>query len=96
MMDNNDKNYWNFERGEKIVCPYCGMIYEPSYEDTYIGNERVDCYTEDTNEYTCERCGKKFTLQPYMEWRYETETIDGQATEEEIEGFDDSWFGPFY
>ena len=96
MMDNNDQNYWNFEREEKIVCPYCGMTYEPSYEDTYIGNERVDCYTEDTNEYTCERCGKKFTLRPYTEWRYETETIDGQATEEEIEGFDDSWFEPYY
>lgn len=96
MMDKDGENYWNFERGEEIICPYCGMRYEPSYDDTYIGGKGVDCYTEDEDEYTCDRCGKKFTLRPYIEWKYETETIDGEATEEEVEGFDDSWFEPFY
>lgn len=45
-------SYWNEEDSEKIICPYCGEEYEPSYEDTYIGDEPVDCYTEDTNTYT--------------------------------------------
>lgn len=49
-------SYWNEEDGENIICPYCGKEYEPSYEDTYIGNDCVNCYTEDTNTYTCEKC----------------------------------------
>ena len=96
MMDNDVESYWNFERGKEIICPYCGMRYKPSYDDTYIGGKGVDCYTEDEDEYTCDRCGKKFTLRPYIEWKYETETIDGEATDEEVEGFDGSWFEPFY
>ena len=32
-------SYWNYEDDENIICPYCGKEYEPSYEDTYIGNE---------------------------------------------------------
>lgn len=79
-------SYWNKEDSEKIICPYCGEEYEPSYEDTYIGDEPVDCYTEDTNTYTCDVCGKKFTMYGYQAgWRYQTETIDGEATEEEVE-----------
>ena len=96
MMDNDVEIYQNKECDKEIICPYCGMIYKPSYEDTYIGGKDVDCYTEDEDEYTCDRCCKKFTLRSFIEWRYETETIDGEATEEEVEGFDDSWFGPFY
>lgn len=57
-----------------------------NYEDTYIGGEPVDCYTEDTETYTCDKCGKKFTMYGYQEgWKYRTETIDGEATDEEIE-----------
>lgn len=53
---------------------------------TYIGDESVDCYTEETNTYTCDVCGKKFTMYGYQAgWRYQTETIDGEATEEEVE-----------
>lgn len=52
-------SYWNCEDDENIICPYCGEEYEPSYEDTYIGDESVDCYAEDTNTYTCDRCGKE-------------------------------------
>lgn len=96
MMDNDAENYWNSECDEEIICPYCGMRYKPSYDETYIGGKGVDCYTEDEDEYTCDRCGKRFTLKPYTEWRYETETIYGEATEQEVEGFDDSWFEPFY
>lgn len=60
--------------------------YEPSYEDTYIGGESVDCYTEDMKTYTCDKCGKKFTMYGYqVGWKYQTETIDGEATDEEIE-----------
>lgn len=79
-------SYWNYEDDENIICPYCGKEYEPSYEDTYIGDDRVDCYTEDTNTYTCEKCGKKFTMYGYEAgWKYRTETIDGEATKEEVE-----------
>ena len=48
-------SYWNYEDDENIICPYCGEEYEPSYEDTYIGDDCVDCYTEDTNTYTLAR-----------------------------------------
>ena len=48
-------SYWNEEDDENIICPYCGEEYEPSYEDTFIGDDYGDCYTEDTNTYTCER-----------------------------------------
>ena len=78
--------YWNTEDNESIICPYCGEVYEPSYEDTYIGNEAVDCYTEDTEEYTCDKCGKRFTMYGYQAgWKYCTETIDGEMTQEEWE-----------
>ncbi len=79
-------NYWNEENDEVIICPYCGKKYEPSYEECYIGGKTVDCYTEYVHEYTCDCCGKRFVLQGYRAgWRYVTETIDGQATEEEAE-----------
>lgn len=82
-------SYWNEEDSENIVCPYCGEEYEPIYEETYIGNKVVDCFTEDTNEYVCDKCGKKFTMYGYQAgWRYCTETIDGQATDEEIENLE--------
>ena len=55
-------SYWNEEDDENIICPYCGEEYEPSYEDTYIGDDCVNCYTEDTNTYTCDKCGKKFIV----------------------------------
>ena len=60
--ENMSSSYWNEEDDENIICPYCGKEYEPSYEDTYIGNDCVNCCTEDTNTYTCEKCGKKFTM----------------------------------
>ena len=79
-------SYWNYEDSDKIICPYCGEQYEPSYEDTFIGGEPVNCYTEDTETYTCDECGKKFTMYGYQAgWMYYTETIEGQATDDEIE-----------
>ena len=79
-------SYWNYEDSDKIICPYCGEEYEPSYEDTYIGGELVNCYTEDKETYTCYKCGKKFTMYGYQSgWMYYTETIEGQATDDEIE-----------
>ena len=84
-------SYWNYEDDENIICPYCGEEYEPSYEATYIGDDCVDCYTEDTNTYTCDNCGKKFTMYGYQAgWKYRTETIDGEATEEEVEDLKES------
>lgn len=36
--------------------------------------------------YTCDKCGKKFTMYGYQAgWRYLTETIDGEATKEQVE-----------
>ena len=79
-------SYWNYEDSDKIICPYCGEEYEPSYEDTYIGGELVNCYTEDKETYTCDECSKKFTMYGYQSgWMYYTETIEGQATDDEIE-----------
>jgi hypothetical protein len=78
--------FWNTEDEPFIKCPYCGEEYEPSYEDTWIGDERVNCYTEDTQFVVCDECGKKFSIRPYQaSWAYQTETIDGEMTEEEHE-----------
>lgn len=84
-MMGTERGFSNWEYSENIVCPYCGKEYEPSYEDTYIGDECVDCYTEDEETYTCEKCGKKFTMRGEPVWCYETQTIDGECSEEEAE-----------
>lgn len=78
-------NYYNTEDDEEIICPYCRKHYEPAYEDCYIGKVTVDCYTEEEKEYTCDCCGKNFILRGYPIWKYETSTIDWEATEEEAE-----------
>ena len=74
--------YSNREYGERIIrCPYCGKEYEPTYEETYIGGKEVDCYQEgEQGEFTCDDCGKKFTLSAELIWQYTTETIDGEMT----------------
>lgn len=78
--------YSNWEAGENIRCPYCGKEYEPSYEDTFIGGDSVECYEEgEQGEFVCDECGKKFTLSAEMRWEYTTETIDGEMTDEEWE-----------
>ena len=78
--------FWNEENETFIKCPNCGAKYEPSYKDTTIGGSRVNCYTEDIEEYVCDDCGKKFKMRGYRsEWRYITETIDGEMTKEEHE-----------
>lgn len=80
--------YWNEEDDDCIKCPYCGEEYEPSYEDTYIGHEPVNCYTEVEKEYFCDRCKKRFTMYGYQSgWKYHTETIDGEMTEKEHDEF---------
>ncbi len=84
-MNDETRYYWD-EDAEEIICPYCGEKYEPSYEDCYIGGEYVDCYSEEEVELTCDRCHKKFKMHGYPAgWRYRTETIDGEATCEEVE-----------
>lgn len=78
--------YSNWEAEENIRCPYCGKEYEPSYEDTYIGGDCVECYEEgEQGEFVCDECGKKFTLSAEIRWEYTTETIDGEMTDEEWE-----------
>lgn len=81
------ESYWNQEDDEKIICPYCGRTYEPTYDETYIGDKAADCFTEyETQTFTCDGCGKKFTMTPHMSrWSYETETIDGEMTDDEWE-----------
>ena len=81
--------YSNYEIGTNITCPYCGKEYEPSYEETYIGGEPVECYEEGLQEFTCDHCGKRFKMQASLTWSYETETIDGEMTEEEWEAMSD-------
>ena len=76
-------NYYNWECSSKIICPYCDKEYEPTYDETYIGGKGVDCYEKgDQGEFTCDECGKKFTLSAEMVWEYTTETIDGEMTDE--------------
>ena len=84
-MDKKKEPFWNVECDGNIVCPYFGEEYEPSYEETYIGGEPVDCYTEDEKIYKCENCGKKFVMHGEQVWNYRTETIDGECTQEEAE-----------
>ena len=81
----SEKGFYNWESGDEIIiCPYCGKKYEPTYEETYIGDEAVDCYKEgEIGEFTCDGCGKKFRLSADMKWKYFTETIDGEMTKEE-------------
>ena len=77
------------EFADEIICPYCGKKYGPTYEETYIGGEDVDCYKEgEQGEFTCDECGKKFRLSAEMKWEYTTETIDGEMTEEEHDDMD--------
>lgn len=83
--------YWNYEDDENVICPHCGKKYEPSYEGIWIGDVCVDRYTEEKETYTCECCGKKFTMYSYRAgWEYHTETIDGECTDEEQEQIDGS------
>lgn len=80
------ETYWNTEDDYLIICPYCGQETKPSYEDTYIGNVCVDCYSEKVQTVTCDSCGKQYTIEPYQSgWNYKTETIDGEMTQEEWE-----------
>ena len=82
----SDNTFWNEEDETFIKCPYCGAEYEPSYEDTWIGDKCVNCYTEETDFFVCDDCHKQFSLTPYQErWRYKTETVDGEMTQEEWE-----------
>lgn len=79
--------YWNEEDDEKIICPYCSYKYTPTYDETIIGDVYANCFEEhETQTFKCDYCNKRFTMTPYLgSWRYKTETIDGEATEEEIE-----------
>ena len=79
-------SYRNWECDEKIICPYCGTKYEPTYEETYIGDTEIDCYEDGKEqECACDNCGKRFTVRPILNWEYETETIDGEMSEDEWE-----------
>lgn len=79
------ESFWNEESGSTIECPYCHKEWQPTYEDTYIGDEPVECYEEGEQTFTCDQCGKKFKLRTEMDWIYTTETIDGEMTVEEWE-----------
>ena len=79
-------SYKNWECGATIMCPYCKTEYEPSYEETYIGHDCVDCYEDGKKqEFVCDSCGRRFTVTPNLTWEYETETIEGEMSEEEWE-----------
>ena len=76
-------SFYNYEISEKIICPYCGQEYEPTYEDTYINEESVDCYCDTIQFFKCDHCNKKFKLECERVWQYTTETINGEMTKEE-------------
>lgn len=78
--------YWNIEDSDLIICPYCETASKPGEGEVRIGNTRVDRYIEKQQTVTCDICGKRFTILPHRaDWRYVTETIDGEMTEEEWE-----------
>lgn len=86
MSEAMDRWYYNWEVGSAIRCPYCSEEYEPTYEETFIGDKEVNCYAEgEQGEFTCDKCGKKFTLSAEKVWEYTTETIGGEMTDEEWE-----------
>lgn len=60
----------------EICCPHCYETYEPSYEDTWIGDIQVDCYTEEEQIVKCDKCGKKFSIVGFKAWMYETEEVE--------------------
>ena len=60
---------------QNIVCPHCYEEYEPTYEDTWIGDKQVDCYTGDVQIVKCDKCGKKFSIVGFETWMYETEEV---------------------
>ena len=79
-------SYWNLEKNDDIVCPYCGNEYAPTYEETIIGDKLVNCYEDGFHDvFTCDNCKKNFKLTSILKWEYETETIDGEMTQEEWE-----------
>ena len=63
-------------RDNKIVCPHCYEEYEPSYEDTWISEQNIECYENTYQVATCEKCHKKFSILPFEDWMYETEEVD--------------------
>ena len=80
------ETYWNTEDDDNIICPYCGNEYEPTYDETIIGDKIADCFTEKPQIFTCSYCFHRFTMTGYLAgWKYVTETIDGEMTEQEHE-----------
>ena len=61
---------------QEIVCPHCCETYQPTYEDTWIGDTQVDCYTDDIQIVKCDKCGKKFSIVGFEVWMYETEEVE--------------------
>lgn len=81
--------YWNEEDDTKIICPYCGHRYTPTYDETIIGDKTANCYSEEDQIFKCDYCDLKFIMTPYLsDWRYKTETIDGEITEEDQEAME--------
>ena len=81
----NKEWYSNWECDDEIICPYCGKTYTLEY-DLCIGDDCIDVYEDGKEqECTCEKCGKRFTVTPELQWYYTTETISGEMTEEEHE-----------
>ena len=72
-------SYENDVYSKDIVCPYCNKVYKPTYDETYIGGVVANCYTEDTKEYTCNKCGNRFKMTGILDWEYHTETIEGES-----------------
>ena len=57
-----------FDELEEVVCPNCG-------ESTGLGDDDTGMYDEYPHDFSCENCGKDYTVTGSMSWSWSTEKI---------------------
>ena len=88
----HDDTYEYFDCLDYMECEECPYYYAD--EDQVVKQMNTteeykgcrNCKYQPEPMHTCDKCGKKFTMYGYQSgWTYYTETIEGQATDDEIE-----------
>lgn len=71
--------FWECAQGFNITDCVCPIGH-------YSTREKAMKVLDMIQEAYCDKCGKKFTMCGYpIRWKYHTETIGGEATDEEVE-----------